>query len=155
MITKPMTKAEREAMYSRAKKGIDFLLTDPNNWGTRITLEAWFKWNDLSHNDQVKILNDWDKYYEDVKQTPSYMIFQEMRKASRKGNITRVKELANDAKQIRENKDYILKKPTSIDPWEFRNNEAIKAYEQLQEVIKELTNYPDNFQDEDLGDVFK
>lgn len=154
-MIKPMTKVEREAMYERAKRGIDYLLSDPNNFGTRITLEAWFKWNALSHEDQLKILTDWDKYYEDVKRTPSYMIFQEQREASRKGNLTRVKELAQDARKIKENKDYILKKPTSIDPWEFSNNEAIKAYEQLQKVIKELTNYPDVSIDEDLGDVFK
>lgn len=154
-MIKPMTKAEREAIYERAKRGIDYLLTDPNNFGTRITLEAWFAWNRLPHDAQLKILTDWDKYYMDVKQTPSYLIFQEQREASRKGDLTRVKELAKDARKIRENKDYVLKKPTSIDPWEFRHNEAIKAYEQLQEVIKELTNYPDTKNDEDLGKVFE
>jgi len=154
-MNKPMTKAEREAIYDRSKHALDILLNDPNNIGTRKELEAWFTWNRLSIEEQRKILNAWSKYYEDIKQTPSYLIFQEQRAVSMHGDWARVKELAQDARNIRENKDYVLKKPTSIDPWEFRHSETIKAYERLQIVIKELTNYPEADQEESLKKVFE
>ncbi len=154
MIDKTLNKTQREGLYEKLREKKDFLLNDPDNLGSKEVLEAWFKWNRLSHDEQLKILNYWEKYYEDVKQTPSYMIFQEQREAAAKNDWGRVKELALDAKKIKENKDYVLAKPTSIDPWDFNHNMDIKAYEDIEEMIKELTHYSDVKKDKDLTDVF-
>ncbi len=48
-----------------------------------------------------------------------------------------------------------MKKPTSIDPWDFNQNMDIKAYIELEEKMKELTNYSEVKQDIDLKEVFK
>ncbi len=155
MIDVKLTKPQREALYAKLKKQREYLLTDPNNLGSREVLEKWFKWNILSHDEQLKVLADWDKYYEDVKETPSYMIFQEQRIAASKNDWGRVKELAQDARKIKENKDYVLKKPTSIDPWDFNQNMDIKGYLEIEEKMKELTNYSEVKQDIDLKEVFE
>lgn len=154
MIDGKLTKSQRESLYAKLKNQREYLLTDPDKHGSREMLEKWFKWNRLTHDEQLKILADWDKYYADVKETPSYLIFQEQREAASKGNWLRVKDLAIDAKQIKDNKDYILKKPTSIDPWDFNQNQDIKAYLEIENKMKELTNYSEVTQDRDLSEVF-
>jgi len=154
MIDIKLTKPQREALYARLQNQRNYLLNDPDNLGSREILEKWFKWNRLSHDEQLKILAEWDKYYEDIKQTPAYLIFYEQRAAAHKNDWGRVKELSKDAKLIHEKKDYVLTKPTSIDPWDFNNNMDIKAYLEIEEKMKELTNYSEVKQDMDLKDVF-
>lgn len=154
MIDIKLTKPQREALYENLKNKRNYLLNDPDNLGSRKILEKWFAWNKLSHDKQLKILADWDKYYKEIKETPSYLIFQAQRKAASQGNWVRVKELAKDAAEIKKNKDYVLQKPTSIDPWDFNQDQDIKGYIEIEEKMKELTNYSSSTIDKELSDVF-
>ena len=155
MIDKTLTKGQREELYKKLQDEKNFLLNDPKGYGSKKVLEAWFRWNRLSHDEQVKILNEWTKYYEEVKETPMYALFQEQRKAAKENNWGRVRELADQAREMRKNGDDItLTKPTSIDPWDFNHNMDIKAYNELDEKLKKLTHYSDVKQDADLKEVF-
>lgn len=155
MIDKILTRGQREELYAKLQDKKNFLLNDPDNNGSRKVLDAWFKWNRLSHDEQIKILNDWNKYYKEVEETPMYALFQEQRRAASENNWGRVRELADQVREMRKNKDDItLTKPTSIDPWDFNHDMNIKAYNEIEEKIKELTHYTDVKKDTDLEKVF-
>jgi hypothetical protein len=147
------TKADRINLLEKLR---DFIIKFENGSDTGKELEAWRKWNLLGHEKQLKILAEWEKYYKEVQETPIYALFQEQRLAASKNDWGRVKELADQAREMRKNGDDItLTKPTSIDPWEFNHSGTIKCYLEAQEKIKELTNYPDLKKDDELEKVFE
>lgn len=104
--------------------------------------EEWQKWILLSPDEKQKIRAEWDQYYKDVQETPIYLLFQEQRAASRKGDIKRVKDLADQARQMRENGDInTLPKPKSIDPFEFEHSAFVVSYHRIKNKIAELQQW--------------
>lgn len=95
---------------------------------------------------KVSIRQQWTRYYELVKESPIYSLFQEQRIAAKNNDWYRVKELAQDVRLMRENNDIVtIKKPTSIDPWEFDWG-WVKDFHTIEKRIKEIKedlNAPD------------
>lgn len=109
----------------------------------------WQVWLLLPDEQKKEIQEKWDKYYEDVKETPIYALFQEQREAARKNNYTRVKELAAESREMRKNGDHItLEKPKATDPFEYNNSTFVHNYRSLKRKISDLNQWEDEVPDE-------
>ncbi len=121
---------------------------------SKLEIAKWRKFCALPKQDQLKLLEEWKVYYENVKQSPVYDLFQEQRKAMdftkvnnepieeqaklKQERWQRIRELGQQARLMRENGDLnTVTKPSSIDPWEF-NQGWVKAYKDCEQAIKDL-----------------
>lgn len=101
-------------------------------------IKAWKEYCNLSYKEQTERKRAWSDYYENVKETPIYALFQEQKKAMASGNILRVKDLAKQARLMRINGDTeTLTKPKFMDPDEFDRG-WVKAYRDYDWMIKQL-----------------
>ncbi len=149
MYHQKLTNKQKEDLIlklTRKKYDIEFDKTNSHPESKK-QMDAYKIFMSLTLDQKVSIRQAWSKYYEDVIQSPIYQLFKEQQEASKKGNWVRVRELAQDARSMRENNDLItLKKPTSIDPWEFDYG-WVKDYMNLTKEIQELReeiNAPDS-----------
>lgn len=127
-------------MSKDAKKHIiDKLRTEKYHLEQDNFIHAWKKFLGLPVQEQLAIRNEWNQYYLKVRGTIAYEIFQEQKKALSEGNIKRVKELADDARQMLIDNDFELKKPISIDPFEFDFGYKVKRYKWIEAKILELS----------------
>lgn len=102
-------------------------------------IKALHAWEEAPQNVKARIINEWDQYYKNVDQTPIYALFQEQREAMSRRDYGRVKELADEARRMREDGNHItLEKPRSIDPFDYQHHPLIKAYRRVNKQIKEL-----------------
>ncbi len=101
-------------------------------------LKAYHAWGKLSDKDRQASIKAWRDYYDAVKESPIYALFQAQREAASKGDHRRLKDLASQARVMRLKGDHItLDKPLGIDPWEF-NQGWVRAWLDCQQEIESL-----------------
>jgi hypothetical protein len=96
----------------------------------------------LPVREQQRIFDLWEKYYEDVKGTTQYQLYQAMREAYAKRNFGRFKELQAEMQQMQ--KDEVipeLKKPPYVEPLTMYNDQLVIRYRNvLQEIKREMSS---------------
>lgn len=103
-------------------------------------ISEWRSYWKLPQAQRSKIINDWDNYYKEMKETPMYALFIEQREAAHKGIWSRVKELAEQAKEMQLDGAHItIQKPFFTDPWEFSHG-YVKTFLDLEKRILELSD---------------
>lgn len=104
----------------------------------RDIIAAWKLFSGKPHPEQQAVLQEWEKYYAAVKDTPIYALVHEQKEALGRRDMVRVRSLAAQAKAMKKNGDHqTLTKPAGIDPWEF-NHGTVTTYVDLDKRIKEL-----------------
>jgi hypothetical protein len=86
--------------------------------------EYFLSWDDF--NERKKI---WQDYYIQVRTTRAYKRFVEQKDAMRRGDLKKVKELAQEAKKDRLNENWEIAKPKFPDPVIDRRNKKVGIYE--------------------------
>jgi hypothetical protein len=115
---------------------------------SRIAIVEWKEFLKLPAPEQERRKRAWVKYYEDVKTTPIFALFQEMRVSLRlltskdpevaKEARMRVRELSEQSQRMQANGDLsTLEKPPFADPWEMERG-WVQSYQDCERVIKEL-----------------
>lgn len=140
MYYQKLTKKEKEDTLLRIMKHKNDIENDSygKHPDSKREIAAWRKYLALPYGEQARIRRQWMNYYTQVQKTPIYELFQEQRRALFTKNFARAKDLADQARLMRENGDIItLVKPTSIDPWEFDFG-WVKAYNDCEKRIQEL-----------------
>lgn len=145
MFYSKLTRKEKEDKLIKTKKlknSIEF----GNNPESKKMIIAWKEFMKLPYAEQARRRQEWEKYYQEVKHTPIYALFQAQREADARKDSGEVIALAKQAKEMRKNGDHItLLKPKFVDPWEFSQG-WVKAYEDCIKAIDELNadlNMPD------------
>lgn len=140
------TKAEKQDLLIRAKLILDSMEQGKHPHGTKEgarIIRDFHIWNRLPSTEKGRIAAAWNTYYEDVKYSPIYLIVQEQRLAAAKGDWARVRDLAQQAQEMREDGSLItLPVPEFTDPSEFSQGSVISAYKKLLRQIEEMTGYP-------------
>lgn len=127
------TKAEKEITLTKAIETKNFL-------DKTLVIKEWKNFVSLPYSQQRKIRNDWEKYLNDVKESITYGIVTEQKKALRHGDITRVKELAAELRAMKENGQlFFIDRPKSVDPFDFDYGAEVRAYKAIVAKIKELS----------------
>jgi len=110
---------------------------------SKAQIEAWRYFWKISLDERVKMREEWETYYSEVKETPIYALFMEQRDAMSKNNYARVKDLSKQAKEMYKNGDHItLQKPNYIDPSEFDRG-YVRAYRNIKKAITTLEQETD------------
>lgn len=142
MFFNKLTKKEQEnklAKLIKFKKEIEFNNNvNRNHPESVILIKNWKEFIKLHPKVQDNVRMQWKNYYNSVYESPIYALYSEQRIAARKNDWGRVKELADQARQMRENGHHIsLTKPIGIDPWEYDYG-WVKAYKDVEQAIQEL-----------------
>lgn len=140
MYYQKLTKKEKEDRLIRIMRKKNDIEHDYANIhpDSKKEMTAWRKYMDMPYEVKARIKRQWDNYYLEVHKSPICALFQEQRRALTARNFARAKDLADQARQMRENGDVVtVLKPTSIDPWEF-NWGWVKDYLDCEKRIKEL-----------------
>jgi len=88
--------------------------------------------------EQRRLMSEWDKYYEDVKETNAYKRYQMQKEAFKKRDFDLVKRIANvSRKALRENK-HQLAKPKGIDFELLYHNSQYQWYLKLKNEVISL-----------------
>lgn len=157
MAWQKQSKKDLEDRLIKIKRIKSCLETGQKPYGNRVSMGIISEWESfikLTHPEQMKIWADWEKYYQDVKETPSYALFQEQRAAEAKKDWARVKDLAEQAKEMRKNGDHItLKKPSTVDPWEY-NYGVVKFYKDCEKAIEEMNRELNMPELEEASNIF-
>lgn len=131
------TKAQLNKMLAACQAKRAELEKDP-------IIVAWKKFLALPYDKQVEIRAKWDEYYAQVHESPIYLLVESQKEAAFTGQVAVVKDLADQAKRMREDGANItLDYPSSVDVFEFDCGATVKAYRFLQKKIKELVNASD------------
>jgi len=111
----------------------------------REMVKQMFRFNELSIAEQAETRKLWDEYLAKVLTTTACKEFMKQREGFKRGDITLVKRIAQEARIRQENNDYELEKPLGINPWEFSlNNDcqqywfAIKKINQMKDELKKM-----------------
>jgi len=109
-------------------------------------LLAWRQFLKLPYIEQKRRKDEWEEYYNKVRQTNAYLIFLKQRDAGAANDHATVRELANVAKAMRlDGSNTEVPMPRHIDPYEFESGTIVKTYKDIERAIKELTDYsPDS-----------
>src|ERR1035437_2382728 len=117
-----VNREDRDLKFKRINEGIQNLEKN------KIIID-YKKFVNLPHTEQMKIRAVWEKYYEDVKSAPICALFQAQLAAAKINDWGRVKELAKDARLMRENGDNTtLAVPSCPDPAVFDFGEVVMIY---------------------------
>lgn len=153
MITK-QTREQKELLLAKAREAQRRLELGMKPWGnaeSRTILAEWRKFNKLPSYKQQQMRDEWNKYFEDVSFSPIYQLVQAQKEAMRDGNWARVKDLADQSKQMREDGALnTVTKPQGIDPMEFDRSSTMKAYWDCENVIKELSFMEEEAEDRNV-----
>lgn len=100
-------------------------------------VKEYIKFNNLSPRDQQYIWNQWNQYYEDVKKTPTYALYQAIREAFGAKDMARFRMLQKEMKQMKQ--DGIipsLTQPKGLDPMTFYHDQSVLQYKSiLSEIV--------------------
>lgn len=106
------------------------------------TVKRMLIFNSLPQGEKNKIAEEWEGYYKVIKNSRSYERYCTQRDAFKRGDMARVKELAQEAKEEREQKTDWIPKPSSINPNEFSRDYDCQNYwgtiKKIGEIKKEL-----------------
>ena len=142
-------KEDRLLALQRLKDEIEFDNNPLNQHPeSREELKKWRLFKALEPRQQQKIWDEWDSYYKEVTFSPAYQLFFELKFLLKSlGNedkdvvreaFERIKELSQQARDMAKNNDLnTVKKPTSIDPWDFQRG-WVKSYQDCELRIKEI-----------------
>ena len=94
-------------------------------------LSMWNKYNQLGESEKKELTDKWEEYYQKVKTTPMYEHYIKVGEAFKLKNITKVKELSSETKNIKK----VLSKPSSEDPKVLYN--LLRNYFHIKSLIGE------------------
>jgi hypothetical protein len=130
-----LTREDKQKIYEGYIQTRNRLENDP-------TIIAWKTWSKKPREDQLHEVDTWNQYYAKVKESVAYEMFITQRNAMKNGNYRIVREIAGQAKTMRENNQHLTTDaPDFIDPWEFRHHSNIQAYTTALRKIKEMSDY--------------
>lgn len=102
---------------------------------SREVIEDWNTYKSMTNMEKLSLHNQWDKYFEEVKDTTAYKRWQAQKEAFSKGDLKTVKDLADHAK----NSTILdLKKPPLQDPKYLNANQYVRLYESFKNELAEL-----------------
>lgn len=131
------TKRQLEDKLIKLTKIKEDIEKDPKNEHPESVkqMRAWKMFKALPYAEQSMRWAEWGKYYEQVKETPAYALFQAQREAAEAKQMNRVIELSREARQMRLNNDHItLPKPPFVDPWSLERG-WVKSYLDCEKQI--------------------
>lgn len=118
-------------------------------------VREWKKFLSLSYAEQNKIRKEWDNYYSEVRESPIYALYQAQKNALLQNRLYDVKELANEAKRMREDENSrTVEKPKYTDPFVYDFGATVRAYRETERRIKELLDTAVEDDSKELSSIF-
>lgn len=108
----------------------------------------------LSYQEQQRLRAMWDKYFEDVKKTTAYKLYQICRYGFKKKRMDVVKRAARLARIRRENGVRELQKPSGFDPVGLSNSHKVIRYLQIADQLEHIYAEYQDTQAEFMKDLF-
>ena len=97
-----------------------------------LTVVQKFNWyNEQSAEEKQKVWDDWNLYFDKVKETKAYRRFLAQKKALLEDKLFLVKEFSDKATLQRFDNKWELDKPIFIDPMVFEYSPAINLYKKI------------------------
>jgi len=141
MFYQQLSKREKEDKLHRIIKLKDEIEEGRGPRGNKESkkmIAAWKAFIKLPYTEQSRQRAEWKQYYEECRKTISYDIYQECKEALRKNNMTRLRALLTELREMQINEALnSLPKPRTTDPWEFERG-WVKAYQECEIIIRDL-----------------
>lgn len=107
-----------------------------NHEFSKPVLKKWFEYKAMSENQKRLLLEDWNKYFEDVKKTKACRRYQII--SDRIKKHMPIGEYVEKAREQLENQDWELPKPYLDDPMYLMSNQYVSMYEKVLADIENL-----------------
>lgn len=105
-------------------------------------LEKVIWWNEYIKKSEIEkesLVHRWSEYYKQCAQTTEAELFRETKKALFENNLPRVRELANQAREMLANGFFELPKPSKYDPSIVKNESKVAQYLRSKDVVDNAT----------------
>lgn len=98
-------------------------------------IKTWIEYEKLTFKEKDYLKEDWDKYFNNVKETKAYKRYIIQRKHLKNNNVGLVREFSKKANEQISNQSWEKQKPALEDPIFLLSYQDVKQY---QEVLKEI-----------------
>ena len=124
------------------------------NPASKNVIASWKEFLKLSAIEQTQRKQEWEDYYRKVKQSPMYTLFQEQKAAAKEKNWKRVRALAGQAKQMREQGgERTIPMPQHPHPWEFESG-WVHVYREVERIVRTLNQQQAVSEPEETADIW-
>lgn len=115
----------------------------------------YIQWESIPYNQAQDCYSQWNKYFEDVRNTRAYQIYKEMSEASAVDDLYRIRELHKEVKDRMVEGKLEIPKPTVTNPYDFLNSQSVEEYKKATWNIKALEKESLDLENDSTYGIFK
>lgn len=98
-------------------------------------IKQWLEYQGLSSIEKAAREKEWDKYFDNVRNTKSYKRYGKISQLINQGRTADVKEWSKKAREQLEKDEWEIKKPAGVDPKWLRSNQTVSQYRKIMNEI--------------------